>query len=135
MRRQRLKIGFDVAQTCHDRAGCGWVADLLVREMVKLAPDHEFFLYHQFGGWLNKDTRKGTHLESENVSEPFRRLNPGEAWRIWQGVGAGEEMLPGAPDIVHANCFQAPLVAPAKLVYTVYDVSFWIYPEFATEEN
>lgn len=135
MRKHGLKIGFDVAQTCHDRAGCGWVADLLVREMVKLAPHHEFFLYHQFGGWLNNDTRKGTHVESENVTEPFRRLSPGEAWRIWQAVGAGEETLPGAPDIVHANCFQAPLVAPAKLVYTVYDVSFWVYPEFTTEEN
>jgi glycosyltransferase involved in cell wall biosynthesis len=26
------------------------------------------------------------------------------------------------------------LVGPAKLVYTVYDVSFWRYPEFTTEE-
>jgi glycosyltransferase involved in cell wall biosynthesis len=135
MRKQGLKIGFDVAQTCHDRAGCGWVADLLVREMVKLAPHHEFFLYHQFGEWINEDTRSGTHLESRNVWEPFRRVSPAETRRIWQAVVSGAEPLPGAPDIVHANCFQAPSVAPAKLVYTVYDVSFWIYPEFATEEN
>jgi len=135
MRRRGLKIGFDVAQTCHDRAGCAWVADLLVREMVKLAPHHKFFLYHQFGEWINQDTGRGTHLESGNVWEPFSQLSPGEACRIWQAVASGEEPLPGAPDIVHANCFQAPFVAPAKLVYTVYDVSFWIYPEFATEEN
>src|ERR1700731_3427699 len=135
MRKQGLKIGFDVAQTCHDRAGCGWVADLLVREMVKLAPHHEFFLYHQFGEWINEDTRSGTHLESRNVWEPFRRVSPAETRRIWKAVVGGSEPLPGAPDIVHANCFQAPSVAPAKLVYTVYDVSFWIYPEFATEEN
>ena len=136
MRKQGLKIGFDVAQTCHDRAGCGWVADLLVREMVKLAPHHEFFLYHQFGEWINEDTKSGTHLESRNVWEPFRAS---ESCEKLGGSGkqssAVRRPLPGAPDIVHANCFQAPSVAPAKLVYTVYDVSFWIYPEFATEEN
>ena len=135
MRERSLRIGFDVAQTCHDRAGRGWVADLLVKELVKLGPQHRFFLYHQFGNWINKDTAKGTHLGGENVSEPFRLLSPEEARKIWQSVGVGTKILPGAPDIVHANCFQAPAVAPAKLVYTIYDVSFWVCPEFTTEEN
>ncbi len=135
MRERSLRIGFDVAQTCHDRAGRGWVADLLVKELVKLGPHHRFFLYHQFGNWINKDTAKGTHLGGENVSEPFRLLSPEEARKIWQSVGVGTKILPGAPDIVHANCFQAPAVAPAKLVYTIYDVSFWVCPEFTTEEN
>jgi hypothetical protein len=70
-----LKIGFDVAQTCHDRAGCGWVADLLVRQMVREAPYHEFFLYHHFGTWINHDISDGTHLKSENVKEPLRALS------------------------------------------------------------
>jgi glycosyltransferase involved in cell wall biosynthesis len=135
MQKHGLKIGFDVAQTCRDRAGCGWVADLLVREMVKLAPYHKFYLYHHFGTCINSDTKRGTHLQNGNVWEPFRRLRPGEAWRIWKAVSEGAETLPGAPDIVHANCFQAPSVSPAKLVYTIYDVSFWVHPEFTTEEN
>jgi glycosyltransferase involved in cell wall biosynthesis len=135
MQKRGLKIGFDVAQTCHDRAGCGWVADLLVREMVRLAPYHEFFLYHHFGNWINHDATKGTHLESGNVREPLRALNHRKAWEMWQSVARGTKTPPGDPDIVHANCFQAPLVRPAKLVYTVYDVSFWVHPEFTTEEN
>src|SRR5271165_3770374 len=135
MLRRGLKIGFDVAQTCHDRAGCGWVADLLVRQMVRQAPQHEFFLYHHFGTWINHDTSDGTHLKSGNVREPLRALNPRKAREIWKSIAQGVEAPPGEPDIVHANCFQAPLVRPAKLVYTVYDVSFWVYPEFTTEEN
>jgi glycosyltransferase involved in cell wall biosynthesis len=135
MQRKAIRIGFDVAQTCHERAGCGWLADLLVKEMVKQAPFHQFFLYHQFGNWINQETTRGTHLEHENVSEPFRSMAPGEAWKVWQSVEAGLATLPGTPDIVHANCFQAPKVGPAKLVYTVYDVSFWVCPEFTTEDN
>ncbi|MBV8226025.1 MAG: glycosyltransferase family 4 protein, partial [Verrucomicrobia bacterium] len=135
MEKHSLKIGFDVAQTCHDRAGCGWVADLLVRQMVKLAPAYEFFLYHHFGKWVNHDTTKGTHLDSKNVREPLSGLSSRKAWDLWESIATGAGKLPGDPDIVHANCFQAPLVRPAKLVYTVYDVSFWVHPEFATEEN
>ena len=33
-----VRIGFDVAQTCVDKAGCGWLADLLIRALVDLAP-------------------------------------------------------------------------------------------------
>jgi glycosyltransferase involved in cell wall biosynthesis len=135
MQRKAIRIGFDVAQTCQDRAGCGWVADLLVKHLVKMAPCHQFWLYHQFSNWINQETTKGTHLESENVNEPFRSLSPGEAWKLWQSVEAGLATLPGAPDIVHANCFQAPKVGPAKLVYTIYDVSFWVCPQFTTEDN
>jgi glycosyltransferase involved in cell wall biosynthesis len=41
----------------------------------------------------------------------------------------------GAPDIVHAMSFRAPRVPGTKLVFTVYDVSFWAVHEYTTEEN
>jgi glycosyltransferase involved in cell wall biosynthesis len=130
-----MRVGFDVAQTCAPKAGCGWAADLLAKALVARAPDDEFYLYHQFGAWLNPDTSKGTHLPQPNVREPFRSMPVGAARKLWAAVAAGECELPGSPDIVHANCYQAPKVGSAKLVFTVYDMSFWIHPEFTTEEN
>jgi glycosyltransferase involved in cell wall biosynthesis len=61
-------------------------------------------------------------------------MRPFQAKRAWRMVEDGKP-LPGNPDIVHSNCFRAPVVSPAKLVYTVYDVSFWVRPDFATEVN
>jgi glycosyltransferase involved in cell wall biosynthesis len=130
-----MKVGFDVAQTCQEKAGCGWAADLLIRALVKSAPEIQFYLYHQFGTWLNWGTRSGTHLEALSVVEPFRWMSPRRATKIWQAVAAGEATLPGDPDIVHANSFQSPRVGPARLVYTVYDISFWINPQYTTEAN
>ena len=130
-----MRIGFDVAQTCAPKAGCGWAADLLAKALVERAPEDEFYLYHQFGAWLNPDTSKGTHLLQPNVREPFRSMSVGAARKLWAAVAAGECELPGSPEIVHANCYQAPRVGSAKLVFTVYDMSFWIHPEFTTEEN
>src|ERR1700730_16310748 len=130
-----MRIGFDVAQTCAPKAGCGWAADLLARGLVARAPAAEFYLYHHFGGWLNPDTSKGTHLLQPNVREPFRSMSVGAARKLWAAVAAGDCELPGSPEILHANCYQAPKAGSAKLVYTVYDMSFWIHPEFTTEEN
>jgi glycosyltransferase involved in cell wall biosynthesis len=61
-------------------------------------------------------------------------MRPFQAKRAWRTVEDGKP-LPGNPDIVHSNCFRAPVVLPAKLVYTVYDVSFWVRPDFTTEVN
>jgi glycosyltransferase involved in cell wall biosynthesis len=130
-----MRIGFDVAQTCLDKAGCGWVADLLAKSLAENAPEDHFDLYHQFGTFLNADTSRGTVITRQNVSEPFRDLSMAEAKDFWAAVVAGQRELPGNPDIVHANCFRSPRVGAAKLVYTVYDMSFWIYPEFTTELN
>jgi hypothetical protein len=129
-----MRIGFDVAQTCVDKAGCGLYADSLIRALVKLAPEHHFDLYHHFGGWINLTTDKGTAIQAPNVQSPLLRYTSAEATQLW----ANPDNLPnkiGQPDIVHANCYQAPILKNTKLVYTIYDVSFWAVPEFTTEAN
>jgi alpha-1,3-rhamnosyl/mannosyltransferase len=130
-----MRIGFDVAQTCVPKTGCGWVADLLAKALAEEAPEDEIYLYHHFGTWLNRDTSKGTHLSQSNIKEPFCPLSVDAARDLWAAVASGQRELPGSPDIVHANCSQAPNVGSAMLVYTIHDVSFWVYPEFTTEEN
>ncbi len=130
-----MNIGFDVAQTCVERAGCGWYADSLARALVAVAPGNEYQLYHHFGGWLNASREAGTHLHAPNVREPVNDLEVEQAAALWRRVASGQESLPGEPDIVHANCYQAPVVGQARLVFTVYDVSFWTHPEFTTDGN
>lgn len=129
-----MKIGFDVAQTCEQRAGCGWYADSLIRALVKTAPEHQYLLYHQYGNWINQNTDHGTKIDSPSVTPTFLDVTPKEAARIWNSP---EELAlkAGQPDIIQANSFQASRVPGAKLVFTVYDVSFWAVPNFTTEEN
>ena len=130
-----MRIGLDVAQTCSPKAGCGWVADLLAKALADNAPEDQFDLYHQFGTFLNLDTSNGTHISRLNITEPFDRMTVSAARDLWNAVASGGRELPNSPQIVHANSFRAPAAGSAKLVYTVYDMSFWICPEFTTEEN
>jgi len=129
-----MRIGFDVAQTCAQRAGCAWYADSLVRAMVEVAPENEYYLYHQFGRWINEDTTPGTFLKHPSVRMPFWDVGSENARRLWRESGTTDK-LPGNPEIVQSNSFQVIPTAGAKLIFVIYDISFWIYPEFTTEAN
>jgi glycosyltransferase involved in cell wall biosynthesis len=130
-----LRIGFDVAQTCRERAGCGWYADSLAQALVAAEPENEYFFYHHFGQWFNESTDQGTRIDAPHAQSPLRAMGAPEAAAFWRKVYDGERALPGAPEIVHANSYQAPPVGDARLVFTVYDVSYWIHPEFTTDGN
>ncbi|TVR52195.1 MAG: glycosyltransferase family 1 protein [Puniceicoccaceae bacterium] len=132
-RRSEMKIALDVAQTCVERSGCAWHADALARALADLLPPEQLMLYHHFGDWINGSTEAGTRLAG--VEEPFRHLDPAAAREIWRAIDAGDRMLPGAPDIVHANSFMCPRIRPARLVYTLHDLCFWTHPAYTTERN
>lgn len=129
-----MRIGLDVAQTCVERAGCAWHADALSRALIAagLERGHSFDLYHHFGDWINSDTRRGTMVDDPRVTAPLRAMDATEARAFWQQVESGEP-LPGKPDVVLSFSYHAPKMPHTKLVYTVHDLVFWMYPEFATD--
>jgi len=130
-----MRIGLDVAQTCVERLGCGWVADRIATAVGNICSGDEVILYHQFGEWLNWNTSEGTMVARSNVSAPFMGSSWLSASIAWKKIEAGRTNLPGDPEIVHSFSFQAPAVGNARLVYTVYHLSFWTHPEFTTEAN
>jgi glycosyltransferase involved in cell wall biosynthesis len=130
-----MRIGLDVAQTCVERHGCGWVADRVATAIGCVCPSDDLILYHQFGDWLNWSTSQGTLIERPNVSAPFMGSSWLDACIAWKRIEAGQSNLPGEPEVVHSFSFQAPIVGNARLVYTVYDLSFWTHPQFTTERN
>jgi glycosyltransferase involved in cell wall biosynthesis len=130
-----MRIGLDVAQTCFERHGCGWVADRVATAISKVCPGDDIILYHQFGDWLNWNTSEGTAIGRSNVSAPFLGTSWLRAKMAWKRIEGGQANLPGDPEIVHSFSFQAPIIGNARLVYTVYDLGFWTHPEFTTESN
>lgn len=132
---QAQHIGIDVAQTCAQRAGCGWYSSSLVEALIKIAPDRQFSLYHNFGNSSNVTTDDGFTSCAGNVSAPLLGKSAEDARSWWLEVETGRQPLPGLPQIVHSTSFHAPVTPNSKLIYTVYDVSFWAVPEFGTELN
>lgn len=133
-----MKIGFDISQTGREKAGCGFFADSLIQALTAVDRENVYLLYPHFGtSFWDPTARKTTrNIDARNVSRIVIGSDFHESQGFWkQFPERGEEML-GNPDIVHANNFSCPpAFQRAKIVYTLYDLSFAIHPEFTSEQN
>lgn len=126
-----MKIGFDLAQAASTPAGCGWYTRSLLQAMADQPGNWEFLAYRHFGHWLNPPATLAPLPASPRVHDPQADLPPASLATEWARARATEE-FPGRPDLVHSTSFQAPRTGHARLVVTVFDLSFWAVPDFTT---
>jgi len=133
-----MKIGVDVSQTGKSKAGCGYFADSLIRGLAEQDLDHEYLLYPTFGDfYFDPDWERAT-LQSEwaHVQQGLGHRTFEEASHFWNHPPADFEKQLGSPQIIHANNYYCPTeLKKARLVYTLYDLSFLDHPEWTTEQN
>jgi len=136
--RRALRIGVDVSQTGTRKAGCGHVALGLVQAIEKLDRPHTFLLYPTFGDsfWDPGGPEATWRGESPNVQSWPGQASLAEARTFWRTPRADLDRALGDPDIVHAHNFFCPRgLKRARLVYTLYDLSFLVDPDWTTEAN
>jgi glycosyltransferase involved in cell wall biosynthesis len=132
-----MKIGFDVSQTGAAKAGCGYFADGLIREFAAADRTNEYILYPAIGD-IFWDPECAATFDCHDPN--FRRLRIPrdfeESRRFWRNPDENFERKLGSPDVLHANSFYCPQgLKDARLVYTLYDLSFLHEPLWSTEEN
>jgi glycosyltransferase involved in cell wall biosynthesis len=133
-----MKIGFDVSQTGRSKAGCGYFADSLIRNIAAIDSGNEYILYPAVGDlfWDPECARETFHCENRNFQRVAAPKNFDESQALWRRPGPDFEKQLGTPDIFHANNFFCPTeLKNALLVYTLYDLSFLEHPEWTTEAN
>lgn len=124
-----MRIAFDIAQTgMIERAGCSWYAHGLACALAAM-PEVELDAYPQFAEWLNVPGAVPDAVPCARMV--MGNFTPEEARARW--LDAAVAGLPDHPGIVHANSFQAPIVAGSRLVFTVHDLGFWSHPAYASE--
>ncbi|MEO1559222.1 MAG: glycosyltransferase, partial [Cyanobacteria bacterium J06632_19] len=132
-----MKIGFDISQTGNHKAGCGYFADTLIGQLVECDHENEYLLYSAFGVtfWDPEHAKNTRRLHKSNCTHLLDNLNHQESLNFWSNSRQIDETKLGNPHIVHANNFSCPRLTNARVIYTLYDVSFLDYPEFSSEEN
>ncbi len=133
-----MKIGFDVSQTGKSKAGCGYFADSLLQHLAALDRQNEYILYPTFGDFFFDPDWSA--ITDQRRQANFRRGKAPrtlEAARVfWNNPAADFEKQLGYPEVIHANNFYCPVgLKQARLVYTLYDLSFISHPEWTTEAN
>ncbi|BAE49883.1 glycosyltransferase family 4 protein [Paramagnetospirillum magneticum] len=132
-----MRIGVDVSQTGPGRAGCGNVAYYLTREIAEMDTGDDFILYPTFGNQFWDDRWGETFFPPQvNFSRALCLNSHTESRYFWETPPADLRYRLGRPDIIHShNFFCPPPVDGARLVYTLYDLSFLENPDWSTEAN
>lgn len=133
-----MRIGFDISQTGRLKAGCGFFSESLINALTWVDACNEYILYSDFGDniWdpLN-DTLFSTNLANFKMHKTENKTHA-EAKIFWQTEARLLEKKLGDVDIIHANNFFCPpKMNHAKIIYTLYDLSFLQYPDYTTEQN
>ncbi|HEY8667881.1 MAG TPA: glycosyltransferase family 1 protein [Tepidisphaeraceae bacterium] len=133
-----MRIGYDVSQTGAAKAGCGFFADSLIRQIAGLDRENEYILYPTFGdAFADPDSAVTTiTLDLPNFRRGPAQKSTDAAKQFWGDPPADFEEELGRPDIVHSNNFFCPReLEKAKLVYTLYDLAVVDRPDLTTESN
>ncbi|EDX86052.1 glycosyl transferase, group 1 family protein [Synechococcus sp. PCC 7335] len=132
-----MKIGFDISQTGGKKTGCGYYADALVRQLLAQYTQDAFLLYPAFGDtyWDPTHVASAERISLHNTDYPFLIDSKDASFNYWRSPKGVDEQVIGTPDVVHSNNFSSPHLRYARLVCTVYDLSFVDVPECTTEEN
>lgn len=131
-----MKIGFDVSQTGTLKAGCGYFADSLIRHLISKYPENDYLLYSTFGTsfWDPQHGKTTFSSKDKNSISLLNNFSYKQSFDLWNNSPINEERI-GNPDIVHSNNFSCPNLTKAKIIYTLYDLSFIDCPNFTSEEN
>lgn len=132
-----MRIGFDVSQTGRLKAGCGYFADGLIRELAKIDSENQYILYPAVGDlYWDPDCATSTFsTDRPNFSRAPAPKDFGESQQFWRNPPEDFEERLGRPDIIHVNNFFCPKVKRARLVYTLYDLSYLEEPAWTSEGN
>ncbi|MFZ5425336.1 MAG: glycosyltransferase family 4 protein [Thermodesulfobacteriota bacterium] len=129
-----MLVGFDVSQTGAGKAGCGYLAHGLVNALAGLGT--RFVFYPHFGDlyWEPNPGACSCPGQGCATGPTFKWFEKSKAF--WRNPPADFEARLGNPDIVHSNNFFCPTgLEKARLVYTLYDLSFMENPQWTTEQN
>lgn len=132
-----MKIGFDISQTGKNKAGCGYFADNLIKNLAMIDKNNDYLLYQTFGDHFWDENQFLTDIQQTNFQIGLRHDSLAEAYHFWNvGLQCKEKHL-GKINLLHCNNFFCPRkkLPNAKIIYTLYDLSFINHPEYTTERN
>lgn len=133
-----MRIAYDITQTGAGKAGCGYLAYSLIQALAEVDTSNEYLLLSSFGEnyWDENTSPAACGIHKSNFKQGLRHADHAAVKRFWRNPPADLDAALGSPDIVHANNFYCPTgLQHARLIYTLYDLSFLDHPEWTTEAN
>ena len=118
-------IGIDASRANRDhKTGVEWYAYYIIKNLVEMDHDNDYILYSDkpLKDDLARLCREHSNCKEMVLHWPFRRF--------WTLGRLSWEMVMRPPDVLFVPAHTLPLFSRAKMVNTIHDVAFMIYPQF-----
>ncbi|MCE5329245.1 glycosyltransferase family 4 protein [bacterium] len=142
-----MKVGIDISRYIDRSGGVGIYAANLLKFLLKIDTDNQYigypFFYDCFPDGWNKEENAGIfsdYYRNPNIYTNFSinkissRTSDIEKKWVRSSI-EGKENILGNADVIHSTAFIVPELLKAKLVVTIHDLSFLLFPDLHTEVN
>jgi len=142
-----MKIGIDISRYIDRSGGVGIYAANLLKFLLKIDTDNQYlgypFFYDCFPDGWNKEENAGIfgdYYRNPNIYTNFSMnkidSSTSAIEKKWiRSSIEGKESILGNVDVIHSTAYMIPELLRAKLVVTIHDLSFLLFPDMHTEGN
>ncbi|MBI4040834.1 MAG: glycosyltransferase family 4 protein [Deltaproteobacteria bacterium] len=127
-----MKIGIDVSRLAFTRTGVGNYVYHLIHHLARLDGHNEYFLYPRFWSCYPKRF-------------PIAELPSNLNFKVWNFekrsnlfgcfLFGNKTSMAGEVDVVHSTNIVAPCLKNSKLIVTLHDLTYHVYPKWHTVRN
>jgi glycosyltransferase involved in cell wall biosynthesis len=130
---ERLRIGIDISRTSREKTGVGYYVSNLVETLANIDQENEYTLYPYFWHCFSPDYQNVSIPNQGNFRLHHDARSLDQIIRAWRS--SKPDHVLGTIDVLHSPNLTAPRLKKAKLVVSIHDLSYAVYPEFHTREN
>jgi glycosyltransferase involved in cell wall biosynthesis len=127
-----MKIAIDISMALGQTAGIGTYTRGLIDGLARVDAENEYVLYSYLempeSSWLDVPQQPNISWQSVKVGE-------GHWEQQWYEAELPPKEALGDVDIIHSPFFNVPRAHHGRLVVTIHDISFLLFPQFHTEGN
>lgn len=131
-----FRIGIDASRTIppRERSGIGTYAQTLIEGLSRVDTTNQYVLYPGFGDFLHPEYGPTCDLVVPRRDNFKKYSGPLPAFSH-NRLGPLPRTQNETVDVVHSTAFSSPDVSPAKLVVTVFDLTYRLFPGFHLPSN
>ena len=112
---------------------------MIISHLAKINQNNQYLLYSNFGPyvWDENHLKLSQNVPTTSFYNGFTNfINHSDAIDFWRGENVNLKQKLGDPDIIHSNNYYCPLnISNIKLVYTLYDLAIFEYPELFGKDH
>lgn len=130
-----MRIGLDISLLPGNMGGGSTYTAGLLDGLAAIDGENDYYLYPFFYYIFHPDLKSLAVPEKRNFHIRFRSLPYSAIEYLWFRSGFPRKKLLGKVDVLHSTTFCVPEDYWGKLVVTIYDVSFLLFPSCHIEAN